>query len=394
MLEAQTRFDEVKASLPGDAAAREVAFTAAEAAGLPTRRVESWHYTDLPRLLKTDAADRLDALNFDGVGALMAVFEDGALTAAPQADGLSISPFDGATAISDDAMAQYNAALAQAGLVAEIDATLARPLVITTSGTADIHLAHRLTLAAGAKAVLVDNHMATGYTNAVFDITLGAGAELLLIRSQQAGHQIGQARVTLGEGAQYKSVALVTGGALARHEARVTLTAANAHAELHSAVLGHARNHADFTYVIDHAAADTSSNTTAYNVLDRQARGVFQGKVIVRPNAQHVEAEMQTRAMMMSEGAEMDAKPELEIYADDVACAHGSAIGELDRDALFFLRSRGLSEAAARHLLVAGFIEQITAHIEDAPIASEALAGIMRGLIEAKITGLLTGEQA
>ena len=392
MLEAQTRFDAVKAALPGDGAARAAALAAAEAAGLPTRRVESWHYTDLPRLLKTDnadSADRLDAVNFIGVDALMAVFDDGVLDAAPQADGLTVKPFDGAAAISDDAMAQYNAALAQGGLVAEIDGSLDKPLVIMTSGTADVHLAHRITLAAGAKAVLVDNHMAAGYTNAVFDIEVGAGAELLLIRSQQAGHQIGQSRVTLAEGAQYKSVALVTGGVLARHEARVSLTAANAHADLHSAVLGLGKNHADFTYVIDHQAADTSSNTSAYNVLDGQARGVFQGKVIVRPDAQHVEAEMQTRAMMLSEGAEMDAKPELEIYADDVACAHGSAIGELDRDALFFLRSRGLSEAAARHLLVAGFIEQITGHIEDA-----GLHEIMRGLIETKITGLLTGEGA
>ena len=389
MLEAQTRFDAVKAALPGDGAARAAALAAAEAVGMPTRRVESWRYTDLPRLLKTDSADRLDAVNFIGVDALMAVFDDGVLEAAPQADGLTVKPFDGAAAISGEAMAQYNAALAQGGLVAEIDGTLDKPLVVTISGTADVHLAHRITLAAGAKAVLVDNHLATGYSNSVFDISLGEGAELLLIRSQQAGHQIGQSRVTLAEGAQYKSVALVTGGALARHEAHVSLTAANAHADLHSAVLGLGKNHADFTYVIDHQAANTSSNTSAYNVLDGQARGVFQGKVIVRPDAQHVEAEMQTRAMMLSEGAEMDAKPELEIYADDVACAHGSAIGELDRDALFFLRSRGLNEAAARHLLVAGFIEQITGHIEDA-----GLHEIMRGLIETKITGLLTGEGA
>lgn len=389
MLDAQTRFDALKDTLPGDASARVAALAAAEAAGLPTRRVESWHYTDLPRLLKTEAADRLDAVNFIGVDALMAVFDNGTAEAMPQADGLTITPFTDAAAISEDSMAHYNAAFAQDGLVAQIDGTLAKPLVITTSGPDDVHLAHEIKLVAGAKAVLVDNHMATGYSNVRFDISLEAGAELLVIRSQQAGHQIGQSRVTLAEGANYKSVALVTGGALARHEAQILLTAAEARAELHSAVLGQGKNHADFTYVIDHQAADTHSNTTAYNVLDAQSRGVFQGKVIVRPDAQRVEAEMQTRAMMLSEGAEMDAKPELEIYADDVACAHGSAIGELDRDALFFLRSRGLSEAAARHLLVAGFIEQITGHIEDM-----GLQEIMRGLIETKITGLLAGEGA
>lgn len=389
MLNATTRFEELKASLPGDAAARATALAAAEARGLPTRRVESWHYTDLPRLLKTTASDRLDAVNFIGVDALMAAFDDGKAEAMPQADGLTITPFAGAAAITDETMAQYNAALATNGLQAQIYGTLAQPLVVTTGGTSDVHLAHKLTLAAGAKAVLVDNHMAGGYSNVTFDIALEAGAELTVLRSQQVGHHVGQSRVTLAEGAQYKSVALVTGGALARHETHIELAAKGAHAELHSAVLGHGGNHADFTYVIDHSAADTSSNTSAYNVLDGQARGVFQGKVIVRPDAQRVEAEMQARAMMLSEGAEMDAKPELEIYADDVACAHGSAIGELDREALFFLRSRGLSEAAARHLLVAGFIEQITGHIEDA-----GLHEIMRALIETKISGLLAGEGA
>ena len=193
----------------------------------------------------------------------------------------------------------------------------------------------------------------------------------------------------MAEGAQFKSVALVSGGALARHEARVALMAEGAHAELHSAVLGRDKNHADFTYEIDHQAADTSSNTTAYNVLDDASRGVFQGKVIVRQDAQHVDAQMQTRAMMLSDGAEMDAKPELEIYADDVACAHGSAIGELDRDALFFLRARGLDEAAARHLLVAGFIEQVLAHIDDT-----ALADVLRGLLAQKITAQFADAEA
>ena len=387
MLDAQTRFDALKETLPGDASARAAALAAAEARGLPTRRVESWHYTDLPRLLKAESRDRLDAVNFIGVDAVMAVFDNGRLDTLPKADGLTLRAFDGATALFDDAMADYNAALAQNGLIADIDGELAKPLVITTSGPDDVHLAHKISLAPGAKAVLVDNHMAAGYANVSFDIELGAGAELSFIRSQQGGHQIGLSRVTLAVGAQFKSIALVTGGALARQEAQITLNAAGAHADLHSAVLGRGQNHADFTYVIDHVAADTSSDTSAYNVLGDKARGVFQGKVIVRPDAQRVEAEMQTRAMMLSEGAEMDAKPELEIYADDVACAHGSAIGELDRDALFFLRSRGLSEAAARHLLVAGFIEQITGHIEDA-----GLQEIMRGLIDMKISDFLTGD--
>ena len=169
----------------------------------------------------------------------------------------------------------------------------------------------------------------------------------------------------------------------------MAFAAAGAHAELHSAVLGRGDNHADFTYVIDHQAAETSSNTTAYNVLDAASRGVFQGKVIVRKDAQHVDAQMQTRAMMLSEGAEMDAKPALEIYADDVVCAPGSAIGELDKDALFFLRARGLDEASAIYLLVAGFIEQVLSHIDD-----EVMADSLRALVAQKIAAQFSIEGA
>ncbi|CAI8193268.1 MAG: FeS cluster assembly protein SufD [Alphaproteobacteria bacterium] len=388
MLEAQAYFDRVSGRLPGDAATRAKALAAAEKLGLPTRRQEAWHYTDLARLLGMAADDRIDAIDFSAMAPLMAVFENGTLVDAPAADGLTVQPFEAAV-IGDDAMLNYNAALAQDGLNVEIDGQLAQPLLITTSGSNAMHLHHKIKLADGAKVVLVDNHMSAAYTNARFDIALGEGAELTLIRSQQAGHQVNVSDVSLARAARFKSVALVSGGALARHEARIGLMAEGAHADLHSAVLGHNKNHADFTYEIDHQAANTSSHTTAYNVLDDASRGVFQGKVIVRQDAQHVDAQMQTRAMMLSDGAEMDAKPELEIYADDVVCAHGSAIGELDRDALFFLRARGLDEASARHLLVAGFFEQVLAHIDDA-----ALADVFRALLAQKITAQFADAEA
>ncbi len=388
MLDAQAYFDRVSGHLPGDAATRAKALAAAEKLGLPTRRQEAWHYTDLARLLGMAADDRIDAVDFSAIDPLMAMFEDGKLIDAPSAEGLTMQAFEAAS-VGDDAMRNYNAALAQDGLNVEISGALARPLVITTSSSNAMHLHHEIKLADGAKAVLVDNHMSAAYTNARFDIALGEGAELTFIRSQQAGHQVNVSQVELARGAQFKSIALVSGGALARYEAQIKLKAEGAHAELHSAVLGRDKNHADFTYEIDHQAADTSSNTTAYNVLDDASRGVFQGKVIVRQDAQHVDAQMQTRAMMLSDGAEMDAKPELEIYADDVACAHGSAIGELDKDALFFLRARGLDEAAARHLLVAGFIEQVLAHIDDA-----ALADVFRALLAQKITAQFSKPEA
>ena len=389
MLDAQSYFDRIRGDLSGDMTVRASALAAAEAAGLPTRRQEAWHYTDVARLLGRPTDDTVDDVDFVPLNPLMAVFDNGRLVEVPSAPGLTVSAFqhDGATA--DNAVLNYNAALAQDGLVAEISGALNQPLVVTVQGDKTAHLHHKITLAPNAKAVLVDNHMSLGYTNARFDVALGAGAELTLIRMQQAGHQIDTSQIKLAENARLKSVALVAGGALARHEANVEFTARGAHAELHSAVLGRGKNHADFTYVIDHQAAETSSNTSAYNVLDAASRGVFQGKVIVRKDAQHVDAQMQTRAMMLSDGAEMDAKPELEIYADDVVCAHGSAIGELDKDALFFLRSRGLDEASARYLLVAGFIEQVLSHIDD-----DGLADTLRALVAQKLAAQFSVEEA
>lgn len=388
MLDAQAYFDRVSGQLPGDAATRANALAAAEKLGLPTRRQEAWHYTDLARLLGNAANDCIETIDFSAINPLIAHFDDGKLMQAPSADGLALQPFEAAAA-GEEAMLNYNAALAKDGLNAEIDGHLARPLIVTTSGSAAMHLHHKVKLADGAKAVLVDNHLSTAYSNTRFDIELGEAAQLTFVHLQQAGHQVSSSHINMAGGARFKSVALVGGGALARHEARIALLAEGAHAELHSAVLGHNRNHADFTYEIDHQAANTSSNTSAYNVLDDASRGVFQGKVIVRKDAQHVDAQMQMRAMMLSDKAEMDAKPELEIYADDVACAHGSAIGELDRDALFFLRSRGLDEASARHLLVAGFMEQVLAHIDD-----EGLADVVRALLAHKITEQFSDAEA
>ena len=131
------------------------------------------------------ADDRIEAIDFSAIETLMAMFENGKLIDAPAADGLTVQPFEAASA-GDDAMRNYNAALAQGGLNAVIDAELAQPLLITTSGSNAMHLHHKIKLADGAKAVLVDNHASVAYTNARFDIELGEGAELTLIRTQQA----------------------------------------------------------------------------------------------------------------------------------------------------------------------------------------------------------------
>lgn len=379
MLDAQVHFNRVKDALPGDMALRQQALTAASALGLPTRRLENWHYTDLRMLLKnTTTSTPPSDIDFTALQASRICFADGAmrgsthgvLSALPATTDMQLTAFKSSyhPQTDGDAMKLFNAALATDGLDAQFVKTPDQPVIIETSGDVVQHLSHYVSLAAGAKVTLIDDNRATGYNNIVWVLTLAEGAELTIIRLQQAGQHIGQSHITLARNARFTEIALISGDALARCASYIELQQAGAEAHLHSAVLGYGKAHTDFTYVIAHQAADTRSLTTTHQALSDSARGVFQGKVVVARDAQHVDAQMQARAMLLSQTAEMDARPELEIYADDVACAHGTAIGGIDADALFFLRTRGLDEKQARRLLIAGFIEQVLTHCQDAKL--------------------------
>ncbi len=309
-------------------------------------QAENWHYTDLTRLLAKDTKS---------------IFVDGV-------------PPDVARL----------ATLADDGGVLDIDTTPARPIHLMQNGD-DLDLHHHIKLAAGVCATLIVSTDAA-YANLVRDIELARDAALTLVVIQTTGRQIGLTRVVLAEDSRLTHVALITGGALARHEMSVALTGRGAHVGLYGAVLGRGNNHADITAQIEHCVADTTSETKGFYVLDGAARGVFQGKIVVARDAQHIDGQMQARAIMLSDGAEMDAKPELEIYADDVVCAHGTAIGELDADALFFLRARGIGEVEARRLLIAGFMEQILVLLEEGDVTDvlrDHLNEAVRRLVEA-----------
>lgn len=392
MLNALAHFEQLKPNLSGDIGAREHALQQAERLGLPTRRSEPWHYTDLARLLKKSQSGQAKAENswllthdFSASKPLYVSFADALLTrdtGAISSDFAAIEPANEA-----DVMGLYNQALAQSGLTLDLTENLEGPVIVETSGGQSQHLKHRIKLAAGVQLTLIDDHAATGYSNVSWDIELDENASLTFLQMQQAGQQVAMCEARLAADASFTKITLLSGGDIARHATHISLQRAGAQAQLHSAVLGSGDSHSDVTYVIDHQSCDTQSHTSSHQALGDRARGVFQGKVIVQRDAQRVDAQMQARAMMLSEGAEMDAKPELEIYADDVICAHGTAIGEIDADALFFLRSRGLDEVTARQLLIGGFIEQVLGHCED-----PAIADVLRHHIEHKISALMGGK--
>ena len=156
----------------------------------------------------------------------------------------------------------------------------------------------------------------------------------------------------------FDSFCFTLGGRISRNELRVSLDAPGAHCRLNGAYLAGGRQHCDHTTSVDHVAPETHSDQLYKGVLDGRARAVFQGKVTVRPDAQKVEGHQMSRALLLSETAEVNTKPELFIHADDVQCSHGATAGDLDGEALFYLRSRGVPEGQARQLLVEAFLNE------------------------------------
>ncbi len=185
-----------------------------------------------------------------------------------------------------------------------------------------------------------------------------------IIKGTATTAHLAQTNVTVAEGAYYDHFALLGGGKLTRHETEVSLNGKLAQCRLHGAMTLRGDEHADITSHVIHAVPHTSSRQHVKSVLDGKSRGVFQGKITVAEGAQKTDGYQLSRALLLSDQAEMDAKPELEIFADDVKCSHGCSVGDLDDDMMFYLRSRGLSEHEARALLIEAFLGEVIDDIQ------------------------------
>ena len=191
--------------------------------------------------------------------------------------------------------------------------------------------------------------------------------------------------VTLGAEAIYWSFQLTAGTQLTRNTTFVDFRGEDAKLDVSGLFLGRGSEHIDTTLVVDHAVPACESRELFKGVLADRARGVFQGKVIVRPGAQKSDGKQMAQALMLSPDAEFDSKPELEIYADDVVCGHGSTAAELDEDMMFYMRARGIPPEEARELLIEGFIGEALDKIEDEAVR-EAFAAIAKGRL-AQLSG-------
>jgi Fe-S cluster assembly protein SufD len=234
----------------------------------------------------------------------------------------------------------------------------------------------------GSVASIVESHVGVGeaerFTNIVTQITVGAGAVLghykLQAEPGTVSH-IATTRVTVADRGSYDGFVLTTGAALARSEIRGLLAGSHIEYRVNGAYLGRGRQHLDTTTFIDHAEPDCHSSEVYKGVLAEKARGVFQGKILVRPDAQRTDGYQMNRAMLLSREAEIDSKPELEIYADDVKCSHGATVGELEPDQMFYLMARGIPRDRARAILVEAYVAEAIDEIRGAPVR-EAFQGV------------------
>jgi Fe-S cluster assembly protein SufD len=244
---------------------------------------------------------------------------------------------------------------------------------------------NRIEVAPGASATILETHIGSGdyLNNSVTSISIGKGARLDRVKvemeSPQAVH-LAHAQVTLEAKAVLRDFTFTTGARLNRQNGSYTFAGENADARISGSYLLDGRQHADTRLVIDHAVPHCTSRELFKCVLDGNARGIFQGKVIVRRGAQKTDGKQSSNALLLSETAEFDAKPELEIFADDVVCGHGATAGDLDHDHLFYMRARGIPEPQARALLVAAFVEEAFAAIEN-----EDVKAVLARMVEEKM---------
>jgi Fe-S cluster assembly protein SufD len=368
--------------------------------GLPNRRVEEWHYTDLraalrqiaplhgaelaaPTLARERASCQLVVLD----GAFRPDLSDlSALPYGVRAQSLREALAQGEAEIlaalagdAEDGALALNAALMQDGAVLRIapGCVLERPLelanVVSGGAAQSVYTRSLVILGAGAAATLLETYRplepSGAQENHALVLSLGDGAKLdhvATISPQGADAvRVVSLLATLGEDSALNSFCLVESGGLLRRQIFATLSGANADVAFSGASLLRGRDHADTTLFVRHEARGGKSREFFRHIVDESATGVFQGKVSVAQAAQKTDGAMQSKALLLSDGAGMNNKPELEIFADDVVCGHGATCGRLDADQLFYLEARGLPKPEAEALLIEGFANEALAHVAD-----------------------------
>ena len=383
-----------------------------QASGWPDAKAESWRFTRLGTAVARELAPATDAgqtgreLGRESGAEITAIatemnahvirFYNGMLdirsldglpggisaTQSLDADFEAIAAEVAGLAPADHPVGNLSLAVMSSGLRLSVKAgmNVEQPVLLAFEGDGDNVSAHPVVMVdvgIGGAAVIAEWHQSqTGLSAPLVALRLGNKARLDYAKVQAEGARnmhLAATGIALGEGSVFAGFSISAGGQLARLETHVTLTGETAECNLSAIYLGRDKQHHDITTYMDHAVGHCHSSQIIRGVLDDASRGVFQGKVHVAPDAQKTDGQQMSRALLLSRKAEADAKPELEIYADDVICAHGATVGELDETQLFYLTSRGIPKATARAMLIGAFLDDAIDSVENA-----ALAGMLR----------------
>lgn len=388
--------------LPGGSdvvVARDAALEALKVNGLPSRRIESWHYTDFRTLLRNvagfDAAAGAPALPSLIAGANILLTSNGVAVDARAPEGVTVVPLrdalnDGALVAQfaargfDDTIGQINAAYASDGYVikiadgTELDAALE---IQNLQKSGQGHTRFPVTIGSDVKATLIERQNGgegDAFSTCVSHVSVGDNSEVtwIILRDFAQSTQLAQFNASLGAGSKLTLYVVNAGGKLVRQEVHVTVNGEDSDFELRGLNLLADDSHTDITMTVGHVVENTRSTQIIRNVVKDKARGVFQGMIRVSKIAQKTDARMACNTLLLSDDGEFDAKPELEIFADDVACGHGATVTEIHPEHLFYLMARGVPENEARGLLIKAFIAEIIEELENEPLV-EALEEVL-----------------
>ena len=384
------RYEGLKGQLPGDRLVREASAELFRVNGIPGgtsgRRAEAWKYTTLRAIAEASFHEPLTQLDdcaaqlalLPAIDGARLVFADGRfrpdLSVLPEnftMQSFANAPDFGTLSRPDrDNLVALNTMLTEDGVVLAVpdgvDGGTLQIVSLATEGHGRafaFHPRHSIRLGRGASLRVLEISTGAGVYlhNTVSEIHVGEDAHLLHVRLQdeaRGSFHVSTSYVELAARGTYDGFALNLGAQLARAETHARLAGAGAMLHLNAAQLLSGSQHGDITTVVRHDAPGCASRQTVKNVLSGRSRGVFQGKIEVARIAQKTDGYQMNQALLLSREAEIDCKPELEIFADDVKCSHGATVGELDRGQIFYLRSRGVPEAEARAILVRAFLTE------------------------------------
>ena len=416
---------------------RQSALSLFKESGFPSSRQENWKYTDTRPIAKKEfshsneasvsiSSDEIDAVRFQGLDCYELVFINGIYSKDhSRIEGLpeNIVIENMAAALAKDSellekhLAQYadnkvspftalNTAFIQHGTYINVPKNTAidKPInILYLSKNSDqpfaSHPRNLIVMGEQSEATLIESYIglddANYFTNAVTEVSLSASAILKHYKIQQESlnaYHIGNLNVMQGKDSRFESNSISLGGSLVRNDIHGQLAAEGASIVMNGLYMTTDKQHVDNHTRVDHLKPNTFSTENYRGVLNGKSRAVFNGKVVVHPQAQKIEAHQNNANLLLSDDAEIDTKPELEIYADDVKCSHGATVGQLDQDMMFYLRSRAIDEDTAKSLLTYAFADEVLKDISFAPVKNRLEYLIVGRLPDAALIREFTNE--